>query len=94
MMEAVNRVSKLKSLNIYYRAAAVVVPALAARFLTPPLYWRLGANNDVNRLLNGAPLWEKKFDVPELDKLYFFLDDDNKYEPSLWHHGMLAKFLY
>jgi len=25
--------------------------------------------------------------VPELDKLYFFLDDDKNYEPSLWHHG-------
>lgn len=88
LLEAVNRINKLSHLNLYYRIAAVVVPTLAARFAAPTFFWRSGATKEVNKLLEGAPLWEKKFDVPELDKLYFFLDDDNGYEPNLWHHGL------
>jgi len=42
----------------------------------------------VRKLLNGAPVYEKKIDVPELDKVFFFLDDDNNYKPSLNHHAV------
>jgi len=35
--------------------------------------------NIILRNLDGAPLWENKFEVPELDKLYFFLDDDKNF---------------
>jgi hypothetical protein len=38
----------------------------------------------------GMPVFENKRDVPELDKSFFFLDDDNQYEPSLMHHGITA----
>lgn len=42
----------------------------------------------VKKNLDGAPIWENKIEVPELDKKFFFLDDDNNFEPSLWHHGV------
>jgi len=44
--------------------------------------------------MDGAPVWEKKIDVPELDKLFYFLDDDKKFEPSLWHHSCTAPKKY
>ena len=42
----------------------------------------------IKKLLDGAPVWENKIEVPELDKKFFLLDDDNNFEPSLWHHGL------
>ena len=50
-------------------------------------FWQANTS-EVNKLLNGAPLWSKKSDLPELDKMYFFLDDDQNYTPNLWHHGL------
>jgi hypothetical protein len=38
--------------------------------------------------MTGHPVFEAKRDVPELDKMFFFLDDDNNYQPSLLHHGI------
>lgn len=35
----------------------------------------------------GEPVYKNKRDVVELDKAFFFLDDDNNYAPSLMHHG-------
>jgi len=44
-------------------------------------------------LADGAPVWENKFEVPELDKKFFFLDDDNNFQPSLWHHGLYKSLI-
>jgi len=52
------------------------------------LYWALKGNDAVGKLVHGAPVYERAIDVPELDKKFFFLDDDNNYEPSLWHHSV------
>lgn len=49
--------------------------SLVARIGTPFVY-KSGIKNEINKELAGAPLWENKFDVPELNKMYFFLDDD------------------
>eukprot|EP01015_Nassula_variabilis_P023679 TRINITY_DN445_c0_g1_i8.p1 TRINITY_DN445_c0_g1~~TRINITY_DN445_c0_g1_i8.p1 ORF type:complete len:152 (+),score=26.42 TRINITY_DN445_c0_g1_i8:59-514(+) len=86
-MEAVNRVQKLKTMKFAQRAAILGGIVITGRFLAQAAYWRLGGTSQVRSLLDGAPVYEQKYDVPELDKLYFFLDDDNNYEPSLWHHA-------
>ena len=88
MMEAVNRIPKLSSLRLEYRVAAVALPVLLMRSLASSLYWRTGATDSVKQLLNGAPVWTNKFEVPDLRNMYFTLDDDNNYEPSLLHHGV------
>jgi len=48
----------------------------------------MSGEREMRKHLNGAPVYEDFFEVPELDKMYFWLDDDNNYEPSLWHHGV------
>ena len=87
-MEAVNRISILKKQDIWKRALVVAVPILAVRFLVPMAYWKLNGNQKIRSICDGAPVFNNIADVPELDKMYFYLDDDNNYEPSLWHHGM------
>lgn len=84
-LESVNRIGGLKSLAFLKRAGIVV----AAPLILAPLSTYLFSNNkEYLRLLDGAPLYKNKVDVPELDKLYFFLDDDKNYEPSLYYHGL------
>ena len=51
-------------------------------------------DSEIRRNLDGAPVWENKFNVPELDKRFFFLDDDNNFEPSLWHHASRPGRIY
>lgn len=84
-LEAVNRLPFLKNLAFSKRAGIVgVVPLVlgfAAKSLTTP-------DEEVLRLLDGAPVYKNRAEVPELDKMYFFLDDDNNYEPSLYYHGL------
>jgi len=33
-------------------------------------------------------MWDESWKVPELDKKFFFLDDDQDFEPNLIHHGL------
>jgi hypothetical protein len=42
----------------------------------------------MNPLFKGLPLWKNQDDVIELDKRFFYLDDDNQFQPNLFHHGM------
>ena len=88
MLELVNRAASLKTKNLYYRTAVVLVPALFARYTVPYIYWMTGKKNQMLSLLDNAPLWKNKFEVPELDKMFFFLDDDNNFSPSLYHYAM------
>jgi len=87
-LEVVNRIKPLSNLHIYKRIPIVGALTLAGGILGSQLYWRTQGEPELRKNLVGAPVYENKFDVPELDKLYFFLDDDNNYEPSLYHHGM------
>eukprot|EP01017_Pseudomicrothorax_dubius_P000159 TRINITY_DN0_c1276_g1_i2.p1 TRINITY_DN0_c1276_g1~~TRINITY_DN0_c1276_g1_i2.p1 ORF type:complete len:153 (+),score=38.84 TRINITY_DN0_c1276_g1_i2:62-520(+) len=89
-MEAVNRIRQLKGLRLEFRAGIVALPVLLTRFLAPSAYWYLSGDARLKKLCDGAPIWEDKFEVPELDKMFFFLDDENGYEPSLWHHGITS----
>lgn len=86
-MEAVHRVAALKSKNCYVRAGIVGLTTLLAPNIVSNLHWSLQGNDSLKKALDGAPVWEKKYDVPELDKLYFELADENNYEPTLLHHG-------
>jgi hypothetical protein len=76
----------LKKQILYARIGIVAASTLLDGFIGSKLYWN-NANKQISKILDGAPVWENKFEVPELDKLYFFLDDDNHYEPSLYHHS-------
>jgi len=87
-MEAVNRIKPLAKLVLWQRALIVAVPTLLARFLTPTIYWKAYGNTELKKLINGAPVYDNVVEVPELDKMFFFLDDDNNYEPSIYHHGV------
>ena len=85
-LEAVNRISPLKVLPLHFRAGAVVAALFASRY---PKYYhiRFAAKYSYEKsievekksLLDGAPVWENKSEVPELDKKFFFIDDDNNY---------------
>ena len=87
-LEAVNRVGILAKQPFLRKAAIVGVFALVGGVGGSQAYWRTTGDAELKKHLAGAPVYENKFDVPELDKLYFFLDDDNNYEPSLYHHGI------
>ncbi len=87
-LEVVNRVGPLAKRAFAQKAAVVGLFALAGGIAGSQGYWRTTGEGELKKLLVGAPVYENKFDVPELDKLFFFLDDDNNYEPSLYHHGM------
>lgn len=39
------------------------------------------------------PFFKDPNQVVELDKLYFFLDDDNNFKPNLFHHGMFIFYI-
>lgn len=89
LLELVNRVPVISKLRFEYRAAAVAIPFFLARSIVAPrLYWSTTGNPEIRKLLNGAVVYDTPFEVPELDKMYYFLDDDQHYEPSLWHHGL------
>lgn len=87
-LEAVNRIKALSHLSLPYRAGIVAGTALVSYIATPKIWWSTSGEKEMRKYLNGAPVYDEFFDVPELDKMYFWLDDDNNYEPSLWHHGM------
>lgn len=84
-LEAVNRIPFLKNLALVKRVGIVgVVPfvlGFAAKNFSNP-------NEEILKLLDGSPVYKNRAEVPELDKMYFFLDDDNNYEPSLYYHGL------
>ncbi|CAD8209172.1 unnamed protein product [Paramecium octaurelia] len=86
-LEAVNRIPAAKKLAIYFKAAIVGATFFGTRIAAGSFYQR-STQSEIGQLLDGAPIWENKFDVPELDKKFFFIDDDNNFEPSLWHHGI------
>ena len=48
----------------------------------------MGNERKILKLIDGAPIYSNINDVVELDKKFFFLDDDHNYEPNLLHHGM------
>ena len=87
-MEAVNRFKFLYNLKLGYRGGIVLGASACSGLFSYVLYNKLVAYPEMLRILHGAPVFENLSEVPELDKAYFILDDDNNYEPSLWHHAM------
>ena len=41
-------------------------------------------------LLQGAPYFNDNKKLVNLEKTFFFLDDENGFKPSLFHHGLLS----
>mmetsp|Transcript_50910 Transcript_50910/g.58527 ORF Transcript_50910/g.58527 Transcript_50910/m.58527 type:complete len:152 (-) Transcript_50910:202-657(-) len=88
LLELVNRVPLIAKQRLEYRVAGVALPLLLiSQWAVPKLYWTMQGNSQIKKLCAGAPVYDTAAEVPEIDKLYFFLDDDHHYEPSLWHHG-------
>ena len=86
-LEAVNRLEQLVKMPYWKRASIVVGSTLLVNRLIKPVNDYLSVNQQLKTLMEGQPVFENKRDVVELDKAFFFLDDDNNYEPSLLHHG-------
>ena len=88
-MEAVNRVNKLSSLKLYFRVPIVLASVFLAPIGAKYAFWQSGGEESLRKLLDGAPVWQNKFQVPDLEKMYYELDDDNNFQPTLLHHGLL-----
>jgi hypothetical protein len=88
-LQAVNRVPFFYKHPLLHRVGIVVVPALLVKIATGYLYkWQ--SKSRVLDLLNegNTPFWKNPNKVPELDNVFFELDDDRNFEPNILHHGM------
>lgn len=91
-MEAVNRIKMLAKLDLLKRVGFVFGSTMLAAYATQAAYSQYIILPELQRIMHGAPVFDNLKDVPELNKAFFFLDDDNNYEPSLWHHSMYSLF--
>lgn len=89
LMEAVNRIHFLKTKSLAIRTAIVLLPSLFAyKYVGPKIYWRDKGEKFAPLFSKfSIPLYKNFNDVPNLEKAYFFLDDDNGFAPSLVHHS-------
>ena len=60
---------------------------LAMGRVCPDLY-RGSTRSVYNEIIDGLPVWDTPEEAVDLSKRFFFLDDDNNYAPSLFHHGL------
>jgi len=86
-------VPKLANFAFPIRASVVAGFSLLGYFSGSFGYWKFLGEHQRKICLNGAPLYSKKFDVPDLNNLYFYLDDDQNYKPTLFHHAVYFWFL-
>lgn len=47
----------------------------------------------MNPLFKNIPLWKNEEEVVDLSTRFFYLDDENNFEPNLFHHGMYQSYL-
>jgi hypothetical protein len=85
-------VSHLKFFAKYplaHKIGIVLVPGLLAYVGCSFLYDRF-ASDTVNQIvMHGNVLfWKKAKKVPELDKVFFELDDHLDFRPNILHHGL------
>jgi len=89
--ELVNRIPQAAGQSIYVRGAGVLFSVLLMGRVTR------GLNSSSNskayyEIMNGLPVWDTAEEAVDLSKRFFFLDDDNNYTPSLFHHGLTKAF--
>lgn len=87
--QAVVRVPFFGKYPLQHRAAFVVAPGLLAYFAFSKLYGSLTAETVRGLVAQGnTPFWKHEHRVPELDRVYFELDDRRNFEPNILHHGL------
>merc|ERR1712048_948832 len=89
--QLVNRVPQVAGQNLYVRGAAVLLSAYMFGRVPGGIY-RSGQSKVYNEIMNGLPVWDSAEEAVDLSKRFFFLDDDNNYQPSLFHHGLTKSF--
>jgi hypothetical protein len=88
-MQAVNRVKFFHKYPIQHRAAIILAPSALVYFATGLIYDKLTADPIKKLIAQGnTPFWKDQHRVPELDKVYFELDDRKNFEPNILHHGL------
>jgi len=66
-----------------------LVPSVLSYFAAHYLYNVL-TESSIRKLLaqGNTPFWKDEHRVPELDKVFFELDDRKNFEPNILHHGL------
>lgn len=91
LMQAVTRVPFFKKYPLQHRAGIIIVPGIIAHFAMGFLYNRFIASETKKLVSQGnTPFWKDEHRVPELNKVFFELDDRKNFEPTILHHGLYA----
>merc|ERR1711976_689935 len=90
-MEAVNRVPALCGQNLYVRGGVVLLSAYLMGFGSRYVF-QMQNTQTYNSIMNGLPVWDDPQEAVDLSRRFFHLDDDNNYQPSLFHHGLTKSF--
>ena len=94
MLEAVSRVKFFWKYPLQHRAGIVLVPGLLAYLTTGFLYGKMTEDTTKKLIAQGnTPFWKDQHRVPELDKVFFELDDHKNFEPNILHHGLSERQL-
>ena len=80
----------IRHLNWKIKAGVVVVPALMSYFAAGYFLNAANLKEYQKIILEGdmIPCWSSEDRVIEKDKVYFHLDDDRGFMPSILYHGM------
>lgn len=55
-------------------------------------YYKKKVDKYLGENCEGVPFYNEKKNLIDLNRTYFFLDDDNDFKPSLWYHGRVNGF--
>ena len=85
------RVPIFSKYPLQHRAGIIIVPGLLAHFAMGYLYNSFISDTTKKLIAQGnTPFWKDENRVPELDKVYFELDDRKNFEPNILHHGLYS----
>jgi len=89
MYEAVSRIKFFSKYPFQHKAAFVVVPGLLA-YVGFSYLADISFRKQISRIIltSNVPFWKKANKVPELDKVFFELDDHLDFRPNILHHGL------
>merc|ERR1712054_631300 len=90
-LEAVNRVKSLSGQQFLAKVGIVAAAGLVGYEIAPWVYQRRVVNGIFAAALKNSvyvPFWKDRKNVVELNKEFFFLDDDKNFAPNLLHHGL------
>jgi hypothetical protein len=87
--QAVSRLKFFAKYPLKHKAAIVLVPGILAYVGCSFVYDRFSHDTVTQIVMHGnVPFWKKARKVPELDKVFFELDDHLDFRPNILHHGL------